>query len=51
MLPQKNVTGSEKTPLMVQKIKIDFFAPVESTKHTDYTAALSVVIAHSFPEL
>ena len=37
--------------LMAQKIKINFLAPVESTKHTDYTAALFVVIAHSFPEL
>ena len=45
------VTGSEKTPLIAQKIKIVFITPVESPKHADYTAALSVVIAHSFPEL
>ena len=45
------VTGSEKTPLIAQKIKIYFFARVESTMHTGYTTASSVVIAHSFPEL
>ena len=44
------MTESEKTGLMAQKIKIDFFGPVESTKHTDYTAAL-VVVEHFFPEL
>ena len=45
------VTGSQKTLLIAQKIKIDFFVPIESTKHTDYIAALSVVIARSFPKL
>ena len=43
--------GSEKTPLIAQKMKIDFIAPVESSKHADYKAALVVFIAHSFPEL
>ena len=45
------VTRSEKTPLISEKVKIIFIAPVESPKHADYTAALFVVIAHSFPEL
>ena len=37
--------GYEKTSHVAQKNRI--ISAVESTKHTDYTAALSVVIAHS----
>ena len=38
----KYVMGSEKTPYFA-KIKIDFFDPIESTKHT--------VIAHTLSKL
>ena len=48
---QSYAIGYKKTCHVAQKIKIDFISALESTKHTDYTAALSVVIAHSFPEL